>query len=37
VSPGFEFEDYEAGDRAELSAGWPEFAAEIAALTRAGS
>ena len=34
VSPGFEFEDYEAGDRAELSAGWPEFAGEIAALTR---
>ena len=37
VSPGFEFEDYEAGDRAELSAGWPEFAAEIAALTRGAS
>lgn len=34
VSPGFEFEDYESGQRAELSAGWPEFAAEIAALTR---
>jgi predicted cupin superfamily sugar epimerase len=34
VSPGFEFEDYETGERAELSAGWPEFAAEIAALTR---
>jgi predicted cupin superfamily sugar epimerase len=34
VSPGFEFEDYEAGDRAELTAEWPEFAAEIAALTR---
>jgi predicted cupin superfamily sugar epimerase len=34
VSPGFEFEDYEPGDRAELSAGWPEFVAEIAALTR---
>jgi hypothetical protein len=37
VSPGFEFEDYEAGDRAELSARWPEFAAEIAALTRVTS
>jgi predicted cupin superfamily sugar epimerase len=37
VSPGFEFEDYETGDRAELSAGWPEFAAEIAALTRVTS
>jgi predicted cupin superfamily sugar epimerase len=34
VSPGFEFEDYETGERAELSAGWPEFAVEIAALTR---
>jgi predicted cupin superfamily sugar epimerase len=30
VSPGFEFEDYETGERAELSAGWP----EITALTR---
>jgi predicted cupin superfamily sugar epimerase len=37
VSPGFEFEDYEAGDRAELSAGWPEFVAEIMALTRLAS
>jgi len=37
VSPGFEFEDYETGERAELSAGWPEFAAEIAALTRVAS
>jgi predicted cupin superfamily sugar epimerase len=34
VSPGFEFEDYEAGDRAKLRAGWPEFAAEIETLTR---
>ena len=34
VSPGFEFEDYEAGDRAALSEGWPEFVAMIAALTR---
>jgi predicted cupin superfamily sugar epimerase len=37
VSPGFEFEDYETGERAELSVGWPEFAAEIAALTRVTS
>lgn len=34
VSPGFEFEDYEPGERAELSAGWPKFAAQVAALTR---
>jgi hypothetical protein len=37
VSPGFEFEDYEAGESAKLCAGWPEFAAEIAALTRVTS
>jgi uncharacterized protein len=34
VSPGFEFEDYETGERTELSARWPEFAQEIAGLTR---
>ncbi|RSL19304.1 hypothetical protein EDE15_4966 [Edaphobacter aggregans] len=34
VSPGFEFEDYDAGGRASLSEGWPEFAEMIAALTR---
>lgn len=34
VSPGFEFEDYEAGRREILCAQWPEFAAEIAKLTR---
>jgi predicted cupin superfamily sugar epimerase len=34
VSPGFEFEDYETGGREELSARWPEFAQEIAGLTR---
>jgi predicted cupin superfamily sugar epimerase len=34
VSPGFEFEDYEAGERVELCQGWPEFAEEIRALTR---
>jgi len=33
VSPGFEFEDYDAGDRAELCAAWPEFVEEIIALT----
>jgi uncharacterized protein len=35
VSPGFEFEDYDAGDRASLIENWPEFAGMIAALTRA--
>ena len=34
VSPGFEFEDYEAGERDALCAEWPEFAEEIMALTR---
>jgi predicted cupin superfamily sugar epimerase len=34
VSPGFEFEDYEAGERVELCRRWPEFAEEIGALTR---
>jgi predicted cupin superfamily sugar epimerase len=34
VSPGFEFEDYEAGERVELCQQWPEFAEEIKALTR---
>jgi predicted cupin superfamily sugar epimerase len=34
VSPGFEFEDYEAGERAALTAEWPEFAEMIASLTR---
>jgi uncharacterized protein len=34
VSPGFEFEDYEPGERTELTSGWPKFAAQIAALTR---
>lgn len=34
VSPGFEFEDYEAGSRAELCAGWPEFGELITVLTR---
>jgi uncharacterized protein len=34
VSPGFEFEDYEAGVREQLCDAWPEFAAEIRALTR---
>jgi hypothetical protein len=36
VSPGFEFDDYDSGDRVELCAGWPEFVGEILALTRAG-
>jgi uncharacterized protein len=34
VSPGFEYEDYEDGERVALSEGWPEFAEMIAALTR---
>jgi len=34
VSPGFEFEDYEAGTRLELIERWPEWADWIAALTR---
>jgi predicted cupin superfamily sugar epimerase len=34
VSPGFEFEDYETGDRAELMGLWPEFAEMIAEMTR---
>lgn len=36
VSPGFEFEDYEAGGRGELCAGWPAFAEMIRELTRVG-
>lgn len=32
VAPGFEFEDYEHGDRATLAAGWPAAADMIAAL-----
>jgi predicted cupin superfamily sugar epimerase len=34
VSPGFEFEDYEAGVRTELCERWPEFASLIRELTR---
>ncbi len=34
VSPGFEFEDYEAGPRTELCAQWPEFRELIRELTR---
>lgn len=33
VSPGFEFEDYEHGRRAELVAAYPSFAAQIEQLT----
>jgi len=36
VSPGFEYEDYEHGRRAELQAAYPAFAAEIAGLTSEG-
>jgi uncharacterized protein len=34
VSPGFEFEDYESGERALLCAEWPEFAEMAVGLTR---
>jgi predicted cupin superfamily sugar epimerase len=34
VSPGFEFEDYEAGEREALIAQWPEHAELIRGLTR---
>jgi predicted cupin superfamily sugar epimerase len=34
VSPGFDFADYAAGARAELTAQWPRFAGLIAELTR---
>jgi len=34
VSPGFEFEDYEAGERETLCAQWPDYAEQITALTR---
>ena len=34
VSPGFEFEDYDSADEAELLGLWPEWAQMIAALTR---
>ena len=37
VSPGFEFEDYEAGERAVLCAQWPEFRAMICELTHPAS
>jgi len=33
VSPGFEYEDYDSGKRAELIANWPAFTAKIVALT----
>ena len=34
VSPGFEFEDYDAGDEAELLGIWPEWAELIKELTK---
>jgi uncharacterized protein len=34
VSPGFDYADYEAGSRAELTAQWPEHARIIELLTR---
>jgi predicted cupin superfamily sugar epimerase len=35
VSPGFEYDDYESGDRDSLCAAWPAHASLIASLTRA--
>ena len=34
LAPGFEYEDYEPGERAALETGWPEEAERIRALTR---
>ena len=34
VSPGFEYEDYESGDRSRLVGEWPGYADLIMALTR---
>ena len=34
VSPGFEFDDYEAGERELLIGKWPEWSREVRALTR---
>lgn len=34
MAPGFEYEDYETGNRAELSARYPRFSELITSLTR---
>jgi predicted cupin superfamily sugar epimerase len=34
VAPGFEYADYQAGDREELAAAYPQFATFIVSLTR---
>ena len=34
VSPGFEYEDYESGNRADLNRTWPNWTEAIAKLTR---
>ena len=34
VTPGFEFEDYEAGEREQLCARWPQWREMIVGLTR---
>jgi predicted cupin superfamily sugar epimerase len=36
VAPGFDYADYRNGSRAELTAKWPAFAAEIERLTPRG-
>lgn len=33
VSPGFDFDDYEAGDRTLLCSQWPQYVSDIEALT----
>jgi predicted cupin superfamily sugar epimerase len=34
VSPGFDYADYERGDRAALAAGWPPWAEAISLRSR---
>ena len=36
VAPGFDYDDYRGGSRADLTAKWPAFAGEIARLTPRG-
>jgi predicted cupin superfamily sugar epimerase len=37
VSPGFDFDDYEAASRGDLCAAWPDFRSLIEALTHLGA
>jgi predicted cupin superfamily sugar epimerase len=34
TAPGFEYDDYQEGERAELAGEYPDFAAKICELTR---